>query len=134
MDGKDRHFALGSVDIKTRELLRSEKQGMYSEKIRKRQLEEIAFLTDHYTLLLKTPGRSFRDIVQTAYGSKASWLNFLRDLEERESVVIQAALATVRKGSKRERSEWFRRVQETTKQIRNDEADQMFAEDDGYSS
>lgn len=124
--GTDRSLALGSVDAKTRELLGSAREEFYSEKIRKRQLDEIALLTDHYTELLKTPGKSFNELISTVYENKNGWLKFLNDLEEREQAVIEAALSTVRKGSRRERTEWFRRVQDTTRRIRREEADRIF--------
>ena len=118
--GKERAWQIRQIEIKTREILDKEKKGFYTEKIRNKQLNEITFLIDHYLDLLGTNQTSCRDAIKAIYSSKGSYLAFLNKLQKTEEEVIQAAIASMRKGSKKERRLWFDRVRETTKKIRMD--------------
>ena len=47
-------------------------------------------------------------------------------LQKAEEEVIQAAITTMRKGTKKDRRQWFQKVKETTKQMRVTEADEIY--------
>ena len=126
MQGKDRKRALQDVDARTREILEKEGRGLYTEKVRRKQLREIEFLTDHYLRLLKANGEGHDQMVKAAYKSKKEYLAFLKKLNVKEQEVIQASVATVRTGSKKERMTWYRKVQDAIQGARRDEADAIF--------
>ncbi|MFC1834574.1 NF038143 family protein [Thermodesulfobacteriota bacterium] len=128
--GKDRALTLGAVDGKTREILRQqEKQGYYSEKIRKKQLAEIGLLADHYGTLMKSSTNSYAAMVKETYPTKKDYLNFLTKLDRKEGEVIDASLSTVRKGSKKERLAWFKKLQEVARAARMEELHKIFPDE-----
>lgn len=126
--GNARVKQLGIVDLTTRETLRTEAGGFYTEKIRKKQLKEIELLVDHYLELLKSPGKTYDEMVRAAYQSREQFEAFLVELSKRENDVIEAAVSTMRKGSKSERVSWFKTVREVTKAVRNEELTRIFGE------
>lgn len=124
--GRDRALETGSVDMKTRQVLSREGKGFYTEKIRRRQLQEVEVLIDHYLGLLNSDGNNYEEMVKAAYPSRKEYLSFIQRLEEKEREVIQAALATVRKGSKKERLAWFAKVRDTAEEVRLEELERIF--------
>jgi hypothetical protein len=124
--GEDRALALGSIERTTQALLDREKRGVYTEKVRRKQLAEIELLLAHYLRLLRAEGRSLEDLVRAAYADRTAYLAHLGRLREAEQGVIQASVATVRKGSKQERTRWFQRLSEMSGQVRREEADRLF--------
>ena len=126
--GNDRALELGAVDAKTREVLKKEQKGLYTEKIRKRQLNEIALLVDHYTQLFNADGKDYDALVRDAYGTRKVFQSFLNRLEKREEEVIQAAVSSMRTGSKKTRVAWFRKVQEVTHAVRLNDLERIFPE------
>lgn len=126
--GKERAWEVRQIEIKTKEILDKEKRGFYTEKIRHRQLNEITLLVDHYLGLLGTNQTNCRAAIKAKYSSKGSYLAFLNKLQKTEEEVIQAAITTMRKGSKKERRLWFDRVRQTTKKFRKQEADRIYDE------
>ncbi len=126
--GKERAWEIRQIEIKTRDILDKEKKGFYTDKIRSRQLREIEFLIDHYLELLDTNQPGYKNSLKAAYTSKGSFLNFLNSLQKVEEEVIQAAIATMRKGTKKERRLWFDKVRAATKETRMKEANRIYAE------
>jgi len=126
--GKERAWEIRQVEIKTRDILDKEKKGFYTEKIRNRQLREIEFLIDHYLELLSRNQPGYKDSVKATYTSKGSFLAFLNSLQKFEEEVIQAAISTMRKGTKKERRLWFDRVRAATKKKRMEATDKIYAE------
>ena len=126
--GKERAWEIRQIEIKTRDILNREKKGFYTDKIRNKQLNEIALLIDHYLHLFGTNETNYRNAIKVKYSSKGSYLAFLNKLQKNEAEVIQAAITTMRKGSKKERRQWFEKVKETTRKIRLQEADKIYSE------
>lgn len=87
------------------------------------------FLVDHYLALLGSNQRNCRDAIKARYTSKGSYLAFLRSLQTVEEEVIQAAIATMRKGTKKERRLWFDKVRAATKKIRFEEAEKIYTQE-----
>jgi hypothetical protein len=126
--GKERAWEIRQIEIKTRDILDKEKKGFYTEKIRNKQLREIEFLIDHYLERLGTNQADYNESIKAAYTSKGSFLAFLHSLQKFEEEVIQAAISTMRKGTKKERRLWFDKVRAATKKIRMKEADRIYDE------
>lgn len=126
VEGQDRALAMGSIERTTRGLLDREKRGVYTEKIRRKQLLEIELLVAHYLGLLRADGRRLEDLVRACYPDRKAYLSYLGRLHEAEQGVTQASIATVRKGSKQERTRWFQRLIGRSKQVREEDADRFF--------
>ena len=124
--GKEQAWEFRRIEIKTQEVLNKEKKGFYTEKIRRKQLSEIQLLMRHYLDLFESTQSKYPAIIRESYPSKGDYLAFLSTLHKAEEDVIQAAITTMRKGTKKDRREWFQKVRQTTKQIRMAEADQIY--------
>lgn len=126
--GRERAWEMRKIEIQTREVLDKEKKGFYTDKIRNRQLREIEFLIDHYLELLGTNQSGYKNALKATYTAKGSFLAFLNRLQKVEEEVIQAAIATMRKGAKKERRLWFDQVRAATKKVRMAAADRIYGE------
>ena len=124
--GKDQAWEFRQIEIKTQEVLDNERKGFYTEKIRRKQLSEIELLIKHYLELFSSKQSTYPEIIKDRYPSKGNYLTFLSALQKAEEDVIQAAITSMRKGSKKDRRLWFQKVKETTKQVRATEADQIY--------
>jgi hypothetical protein len=119
-------WEIRKYEIKTQEILDKEKKGLYTDKIRRKQLVEIEFLMNHYLDLFNTDGSSYQAVIKTKYPSRGRYLEFLNRLQKTEQEVIQAAITTVRQGSKKERRLWYDKVKMTTRKIRMEEAEEIY--------
>ena len=126
--GKARAMQMRLIEIRTNKILVKEKKGYYTEKIRRKQMREIEVLIDHYLELFKSNKTSYPEIVKAAYFSEKGYLAFIEKLQRAEKEVIEAAIATMRRGSKKERLRWFAKIQETFRNMRLEEADWIFTE------
>jgi hypothetical protein len=126
--GKDRAWEIRLIEIKTRDILDKEKKGFYTEKIRSKQLTEIEFLVDHYLDLMGLNQPNYKEAIRKKYSSKGSYLAFLNSLQKVEEEVIQAAISTMQKGTKKERRLWFDKVKAATKKVRMEEADRVYSD------
>jgi hypothetical protein len=126
--GKDRLLEIGAIDAKTKEILGKEAKGFYTEKVRRKQLHEIQLLIDHYHQLISSNGNSYSGMIQAAYGCKEKYLSFLNRLHKVEQEVIQAAITTMGKGSKKDRVGWFKKVRETSWKVRMEEFEKIFSD------
>ena len=116
------------VEIKTKKLLDEQKKGYYTEKLRRKQLNEIALLIRHYQNLLNATGKNYAELVRVTYPSKQKYVSFLHELQKAEQGVIQAAITSMKKGSKQERLAWFRRLEVATREARGEEVEQIFSD------
>jgi hypothetical protein len=127
--GGDSHaMQIRLVEIKTKQLLDREGKGYYTEKLRRKQLNEIALLIDHYLNLLNSKGKNHAELVRAQYPSKEKYVSFLNRLQEAEQGVIQAAITSMKRGSRQERIVWFTRLTAASKQARGEEVEQIFWE------
>ncbi|MGD9182723.1 MAG: NF038143 family protein [Desulfobacterales bacterium] len=125
--GKEQAWEVRRIEIQTKEILDKEKKGFYTEKIRRKQLAEIDLLIKHYLALFNAQKSKYPEIIKETYQSKGNYLTFLSTLRKAEEDVIQAAITTMRRGTKKDRREWFQKVRETTKKVRMAEADQIYS-------
>jgi hypothetical protein len=124
--GKEPAWEFRRIEIKTKEILDTEKKGFYTEKIRRKQLSEINLLIEHYLALFSAKQSKYAEIIKEIYQSKGNYLTFLSTLQKAEEDVIQAATTSMRRGTKKNRRKWFQKVKDTTKKVRMAEADQIF--------
>jgi len=124
--GKEQAWEFRRIEIQTKEILDKEKKGFYTEKIRRKQLSEIDLLIKHYLELFNAKQSKYAEIIKEIYQSKGNYLTFLSTLRKAEDDVILAAITIMRKGTKKERREWFQKVRETTKKVRLAEAEEIF--------
>ncbi len=61
----------------------------------KAQKKTVGLLIDHYLKLLQAAGENYYDLIQTAYRSRESFENHMREITAAESEVDRAILSTV---------------------------------------
>jgi hypothetical protein len=126
--GGGRAWEIRGIEIKMNEILSKDRQGVYTEEIQHKQLSEIELLIDHYLLLLGAGRSSYPQVLKSAYPSKGKYLNYLSRLHRAEAEIIQTSIDSMRRGTKKERREWFQKIKETTKKIRMADADEIYSE------
>jgi hypothetical protein len=124
--GKEPTWEVRRIEMKINEILIRDKRGIYTEKIQHTQLSEIELLIDHYLQLLRTDRTRYAQALKAAYQSKGKYLNFLNRLHKAETGVIQASIETMRAGTKKDRRQWFQKLNQTTRKIRLAEADEIY--------
>ena len=124
--GNDRANEMGLIVMKTRKILEKEKKGLYTEKVRSKQMNEIECLMDHYLRLFNSDGESYETSIKKAYSTKNKYLSFLNRLQRLEQEVFLAAVGQGRKGRKEDRLGGFGKVQAVSVKVRNKEAEKIF--------
>jgi hypothetical protein len=89
---------LAQIDSRTKELVASVPEGIYSDDIQQQQLNEVDLLIDHYDRLLNADGTDYGSLVTQAYPTAADFSSFLEALHLAEKAVMSAAHRTL--GSK----------------------------------
>lgn len=120
--------ALRPIRERTRELLTSVQEGIYSEEIRKNQLNEITLLIGHYSKLMGAEGEEYGDLVHNTYPDLENYLAFLDQLRQAEKAVNTAALNTL---GTRGDPELVTRMEESLDDIRRRSALRIFHEANG---
>ena len=128
ISGQERGWQIRRIEIKTQEALDRDKSGQYTEKIRRKQLSEIESLITHYVDLINTGKSKYPDMIKAVYPAKGNYLNFLNNHRKLEEEVIQAAVTTTRKGTKKERRLWFDKVKAVTRDARISNIDSIYGE------
>ena len=124
--GKEKTWEYRKIEIKTQEILDRKKKVFYNKKIRRKQLSEIQLLIKHYLDLFESSQSRYVTIIKERYPTKGNYLAFLSTLRKAEEDVVQAAITTMRKGTKKDRREWFQKVKQTTRDVRMAEADKIY--------
>jgi hypothetical protein len=124
--GNDRAHEMGLIVMKTRKILEKKKKGLYTEKVRSRQMNEIECLMDHYLRLFNSDGESYENGIKKAYTTKKKYLSFLKRLQRLEEEVFQAAVGQGQKGRKKNRLGGFGKVQAVSEKVRAKEAERIF--------
>ena len=125
-EGSNRSTEMETIEQKTKDLLDRDRKGLYTEKVRRKQLHEIELLLDHYLGLLNSDKSDYDEMTAASYQTRGQFLSFIDTLQNAEMDVIQAAVATVRMGSKSDRRKWYQRVKDISRQAWNDEAKRIF--------
>jgi hypothetical protein len=121
--GQNKQEAMARVKEKTGQILASDKKGIYSSKIRQRQMREIELLIDHYYKLLNAEGKDYATMMRNTYKGREDYAAFLGQLEQAEEDVIRAATQTVKTSSA---SGIVSKMEETTERIRRAEMERIF--------
>lgn len=87
--------AMERIGKKTRNLLETLEPTIYSEIIRKAQLEEMRLLMQHYLSLLQCRQPILADCIRRVYPASENYLSFLEQLRKAEQDVAAAAIQTV---------------------------------------
>ncbi|MFQ6121573.1 MAG: NF038143 family protein [Dehalococcoidales bacterium] len=124
-EGLPRQDAIARINDKTSGILASDTRGIYSEKIRVKQMYEINLLLDHYLKLLEAEGKSYRSLVKNAYQTRDNYQAFLQQLTVAEKAVNRVALQTV--GRTETARELISGMEEATERIRTGEAEIIFS-------
>ena len=120
---RNREEAMSEIEEKTRQLIETVKDGLYSERIRQKQLKEIHFLVDHYSRLLQVEGEDYASLVLNAYQVRESFIGFLAQLKEVEKEVNLAAVQTLQS---RADPELVARMEKTADHVRVATAQKIF--------
>ena len=121
--GQSREDVLGQIRDRTSQILASDKKGIYSNKIRQKQMREMEFLLDHYFRLLNAEGKDYRSMVRHAYRTRQDFVAFVKELEVIEKEVNRAASQTVGTASA---PDIVSRMEETAGRLRATQVETIF--------
>jgi hypothetical protein len=121
--GQSREDVLGQIRDRTSQILASDKKGIYSIKIRQKQIREMELLLDHYFRLLNAEGKDYRSMVRHAYRTRQDFAAFVKELEGIEKEVNRAASQTVGTASA---PDIVSRMEETAGRLRATQVETIF--------
>ena len=122
--GLTKDESMAEVEQRTSSILSTDRKGVYSEKVRLKQLLEVRLLIDHYQKLITSEGKTYPDMARSAYGDRASFESFLNRLSAAEKEVNRAALQLA--GKNPEAKDFVARMEESVKQVRRRDLDNYF--------
>jgi len=93
--GKTKAEAMIPIQERTSELVSTVDPTLYSEDIRRCQIQEIDLLVDHYAKLLQAEGEDFPSLIRAVYPNEEKYLALVHRLAELEKQVNGAALRTL---------------------------------------
>ena len=125
--GQSKQNEIAQIEDKTNELLAADKKGVYSEKVRQKQLKEIDLLIDHYLKLLEAEGKDYLSLIRNAYTTRENYARFLHQLKQAEKEVNRAALQLQAVGNAETAHTITSEMEKTTDRIRQAEAAKFFA-------
>jgi hypothetical protein len=121
--GQSREDALGQIRDRTNQILASDKRGIYSNKIRQKQVREMELLLDHYSRLLHADGKDYGSMVKHAYRTRQDFAAFVKELEGIEKEVNRAASQTVGTASA---PDIISKMEETAERLRKAQVETIF--------
>ena len=121
--GQSRDDALGQIRDRTSQILASDKKGIYSIKIRQKQMREMELLLDHYSRLLNADGKDYASMVKHAYRTRQNFSAFVKELEGIEKEVNRAASQTAGTASA---PDIVSRMEETAGRLRAAQVETIF--------
>lgn len=95
-----------------------------ADEVRRRQLQEINLLTDHYTRLFAAEGDSYQSLLRDAYPTRSRYTEFLKQLQQVEKKVNRAAINAF--GQAEGFPEIMSRMEAVTEAIRLEETKKIF--------
>lgn len=121
---QNKEEAMAWIKDKTKEILFSDQKGIYSQKIRQKQLKEIELLIDHYLKLLGAEGKDYESMTKNAYQVRENYSAFLTMLKQAETEVNRAAQQTVKVATA---SDLVSKMENAVEKIRTARAEKIFA-------
>jgi hypothetical protein len=122
-NGQSKAHAMSPVEEKTKALLASVKDDIYSEQIRQKQLKEIDLLIGHYCRLLQAEGEDYATLVAHSYHNLNQYKSFLEEIKGAEGEVNRAAVTTL--GSQAD-TETLSRIEAASHNMRLETAQKIF--------
>ncbi len=122
--GKSPEEARAAIKEKTDKILAADRKGVYSSKIRQRQLQEMELLLEHYFRLLQAEGEDFPSLVRNVYRHRENYEKFLTNLERAEKEVNRAALQFVKNKSGQAT---VSKMEEAAQKIRKADLEKIFS-------
>jgi len=122
--GLTKDESIVEIEKKTSSILSSDQKGIYSEKVRLKQMQEIHLQIDHYRKLLVSEGKTYSDMVKAAYGDRGAFEAFLNRLTSFEKEVNRAALQLV--GKNVEAKDFVARMEEAVALVRDRDLNNIF--------
>jgi len=121
--GHNKEEAMARIRDKTRDILASDQKGVYSQKIRQKQLKEMELLIDHYRRLLEADGKDYTSMMKNAYQTRENYNKFLDILEGAEIEVNRAAKQIVKIATA---SDLVSKMEKAAERIRMARAEKIF--------
>ena len=121
--GQSREDILGQIRDRTSQILASDQKGIYSNKIRQKQMREMELLLDHYFRLLNAEGKDYRSMVRHAYRTPQDFAAFVKELEGIEKEVNRAASQTAGTASA---PDIIAKMEETAGRLRKAQVETIF--------
>ena len=119
-----REAGMERIRSKTRDMIDSIPDGIYSDEIRQEQLKEMGLLVDHYCRLLESTGDDYDSLVFNAYQKPEQLVNFYERLQKAEEGVGRAARNTL--GGKAD-TDTLARIKVALQKSRRKETEKIFA-------
>jgi hypothetical protein len=125
---RDRATALQHAAAATSKILAADSKGVYSEKVRLKQLKEIDLLIGHYHKLVMSGGKTYKEMLKSAYTGRDDYEEFMGQLSRAEKEVNSAALQIA---GKNETARGFvARMEKSLEEIRKMDADKYYPAED----
>jgi hypothetical protein len=123
-NGQPKEAAMSRIAAETQGLLTSIPNGVYSDAIRQKQLEEIDLLIDHYCTLMRAEGADYVTLVADAYKTREDYAVFKAKLILAERAVTHAARETL--GSQADH-QTAARIETATEKFRQQEVETIYS-------
>jgi len=120
---RTRESELAQIEDKTKSILDADTDGIYSEEIRRSQMEEIDLLIDHYCKLFKTDGVDYSFLVINTYQDRRGYTAFFSKLKDTEKKVSNAAKRVL--GEKAD-TVALSKIEAATDRVRKAEVERIF--------
>ena len=121
--GLGKEKVISKIKDKTGDILASDTKGVYSQKIRLKQMKEIELLVGHYQRLLEAEGQDYDTMTKNAYQTLEKYTAFLDQLEQAEKEVYKAAQKTVKATTG---SDLVSKMEKATERVRKARAEKIF--------
>ena len=121
--GQGKEKVMARIKDKTGDILASDTKGIYSQKIRLKQMKEIELLLDHYRRLLEAEGKDYDTMTKNAYQTLEKYMAFLDQLEQAEKEVYNAAQKTVKAATA---FDLVSKMERATEMVRRARAEKIF--------
>jgi len=121
--GLGKEKVISKIKDKTGDILASDTKGIYSQKIRLKQMKEIELLVGHYQRLLEAEGQDYDTMTKNAYQTLGKYTAFLDQLEQAEKEVYKAAQKTVKATTG---SDLVSKMEKATERVRKARAEKIF--------
>jgi hypothetical protein len=119
-----KEMVMGGIAAKTQDLLSTIPDGLYSEAIRQKQMNEMDLLVDHYCRLMDADGSDYAALVGSTYPTPNDLAAFLDSLGDAERAVTQAARETLGSQTDDEKAE---RIEKAVDQFRQQEIEAIYS-------